>query len=57
MQLAEQSLAMTDVRTPGEIAAHTGMLAVACSRRDRRLRCRLDALMRGTALSLACSFA
>jgi hypothetical protein len=48
---------MADVRTLGEIAAHTGMLAVACSRCDRRLRYRLDAVIARTALSLACSFA
>ena len=33
---------MTDVRTPGEIAARTSMLSIACGRCERRGRYRLD---------------
>ena len=35
---------MSDMRTLGEIAARAGMLTVACSRRERRGRYRLDTL-------------
>jgi len=36
---------VTDLRTLGEIAARTSMLAVACSRCERRGRYRADALI------------
>jgi hypothetical protein len=36
---------VSSLRTLGEIAACTSMLIVACSRCDRRGRCRLDALI------------
>lgn len=35
---------MTNVRTLGEVAARTWMLQVACSRRERRSRNRLNTL-------------
>ena len=36
---------MTDVRTLGEVATRAAMLAVACSRCERRGRYRLDTLI------------
>jgi len=36
---------MADVRTLGEVASHTAMLTVACSRCGRRGRYRLDNLI------------
>jgi hypothetical protein len=42
-------------RTLGEIGARTSMLAVACSRYERRGHYRLDALTAATASTSACA--